>query len=188
MRIGIFGGSFNPPHKMHLEIASKLIINDYVDKVIFVPTGDRYEKNDLINATDRLNMLKIMTENYPNLEVSSYEIKTKQIYTYQTLDYFKKKFPTAQIYFICGIDNLNYINEWKNSDYILNNYKILVIKRDKQKIKTNNKNIIITNIEENNTSSTLIRKKIKLSEDVSSYIDINVLKYIEKRNLYEKNS
>lgn len=188
MRIGIFGGSFNPPHKMHLEIVNKLIDNNYVDKVIFVPTGDNYKKSDLISAIDRLNMLKIMIKNYPKLEVSSYEIKTKQIYTYQTLDYFKKKFPNDEIYFICGIDNLNYINEWKNSNYILNNYKILVIKRNNQKIKINNKNIIITNINENNLSSTLIRNKIKLSEDVSSYLDIDVLKYIEKRKLYEKNS
>ena len=75
MKIGIFGGSFNPPHKMHKNIALNLIKNKYLDKVIYVPTGNKYNKKDLIDAMDRYNMLKIMIEGYKNLELSNYEIK-----------------------------------------------------------------------------------------------------------------
>ena len=46
MKIGIFGGSFNPPHNMHKNIALELIEHGYLDKVIYVPTGDSYEKNN----------------------------------------------------------------------------------------------------------------------------------------------
>ena len=75
MRLGIFGGSFNPPHKMHKNIALKLIDNKYLDKVIYVPTGDKYKKDDLVGAKDRYNMVKIMIKDNPNLLVSDYELK-----------------------------------------------------------------------------------------------------------------
>ena len=64
MRIGIFGGSFNPPHKMHKDIAIKLLENDYLDKIIFVPTGNNYNKSGLLDGNDRLNMLKLIAEDY----------------------------------------------------------------------------------------------------------------------------
>ena len=57
MKIGIFGGSFNPPHKIHQKIANYLVKNNYLDKVIFVPTGSNYEKPYLASEQDRYNML-----------------------------------------------------------------------------------------------------------------------------------
>ena len=60
MKIGIFGGTFNPPHNMHKNIAVNLIKNNYLDKVIFVPTGNRYNKKDIIDFKDRYNMVKLM--------------------------------------------------------------------------------------------------------------------------------
>ena len=74
MRVGIFGGTFNPPHKMHLNIALTLIKNNYVDKVIFVPTGNKYDRKDLNNELDRFNMVNLMFKDYDNLEVSDYEL------------------------------------------------------------------------------------------------------------------
>ena len=68
MRVGIFGGTFNPPHKMHLNIALILIKNNYVDKVIFVPTGNKYDRKDLNNELDRFNMVNLMIKDYDNLE------------------------------------------------------------------------------------------------------------------------
>ena len=56
MKIGIFGGSFNPPHKKHENIAHSLIEENYVDKVIFVPVGEFYQKKDLASFKDRLAM------------------------------------------------------------------------------------------------------------------------------------
>ncbi len=192
MKIGIFGGSFNPPHKMHKNIALNLIKNKYLDKVIYVPTGNKYNKKDLIDAMDRYNMLKIMIEGYKNLELSNYEIKNTLTYTYQTLNYFKRIYKNDEIYFICGLDNLKEITTWKNYEYILNNFKILVIKRNDIDInnilnKINSKDIIVTNIKLNNISSTNIRKNLqnKKAREIYNDIEKNVLKYIEKNNLYE---
>lgn len=188
MRIGIFGGSFNPPHKMHKNIAIFLLQNNYIDKVIYVPTGNKYNKKDLIEAKYRLKMLEIMTRNDNRMNTSNYEIKNTLTYTYQTLDYFKSIYPNDEIYFICGSDNLKEITTWKNYKYILNNYKLLVIKRNNDNLdeiikNLDNKSIVIIKINSEDTSSSTIRKDLKSGKD-NSNIDEDILKYIKKEKLY----
>lgn len=183
MKIGIFGGCFNPPHNMHKSISINLINNGYLDKVIYVPTGNRYNKKDLIDVKYRIAMLKLMCEDNDNLEVSDFELKTNLIYTYQTLDYFKKIYKNDEIYFICGSDNLKEFHTWKNYEYILNNYKLLVIMRNhdnKHKLPISN-NIIITNIEEQELSSTGLRNNLDETK-----LDKKVYQYIKKNKLYSK--
>ena len=107
MRIGVFGGSFNPPHKMHLNIGVQLVNKQYVDNVIYVPTGSKYKyKNNLLPDKNRLEMLEILTKNYEYLDVNDYELKDEVVYTCETLAYFKEVYPNDDIYFVCGADNL----------------------------------------------------------------------------------
>ena len=193
MKIGIFGGGFNPPHKMHKKIALELIKKHYVDKVIFVPTGNKYKyKNNLLSDNIRLEMLKLMCIDNEKLEVSDYELKEQVVYTYETLDYFKNKYKDDEIYFICGTDNLSYIDKWKKGEYILSNNKILVIKRNTDDINTLlNKykdykdNIIVTDIKENEISSTKIREMIYNNKRAEVYLDKKVYLYIKENNLYK---
>ena len=194
MKIGIFGGSFNPPHKMHKKIAISLIKNHYVDKVIFVPTGSKYKyKNNLLSDKVRLEMLELMCKDNNNLEVSDYELKEKVVYTYETLDYFKNKYKNDEIYFICGTDNLSYIDKWQRGKYLLSNYKLLIIKRNSfeitsilEKYKDYKDNIIVTDIEENEISSTKIREMIYNNKRAETYLDKDVSDYITRNKLYIK--
>ena len=184
MRIGIFGGSFNPPHNKHIKIANDLINKNYVDKVIFVPTGNSYSKRELIDFNDRYNMLKLLETN--NITVS--DISKEDKYTYEVLDYFNNG--TDELFFICGIDNLENFNTWKRYEYILEKYKILVINRPGYSFdiiteNLNTRNIILTDIETENISSTMIREKLNNNEDVSEYVDSKVLKYVKDNKLYE---
>ncbi len=191
MKIGIFGGSFNPIHNMHLKIANYLISNGYVDKVIFVPTGNKYSyKTNMISAKKRLKMIKLATRNNKNILVSDYEIKNTMVYTYQTLLHFKNKYKQDTIYFICGMDNLNYIDTWKNSDIILD-FSIIVVNRNNEKIKgkfLNKKNIEYVKIDLEGISSTIIRKNIKLNKSIEDLVPKNVLDYINKNNLYREDN
>ena len=194
MKIGIFGGSFNPPHKMHKKIAIELIKKHYVDKVIFVPTGSKYKyKNNLLSDKVRLEMLELMCRDNNNLEVSDYELKEHVVYTYETLDYFKNKYKDDEIYFICGTDNLSYIDKWKKGEDILSNNKLLVIKRNTddintllEKYKDYKDNIIVTEIEENEISSTKIREMIYNNKRAEDYLDESVYSYIRENNLYRR--
>lgn len=195
MKIGIFGGSFNPPHIMHKKIAEQLIKEKYLDKVIFVPTGMKYEyKNNLISNEDRYHMLELLIKDNPNLLVSDYEFTEEVTYTYQTLDYFKEKYKEDSIYFICGTDNLSYLDKWKRGDYILANYPLLIIKRNTDnlsflldKFKEYKNNIIVTSIEPVDLSSTEIRNLIKEDNKlIKEYLSEEVLDYIKNNNLYKE--
>jgi len=190
MRIGIFGGCFNPPHKMHKNIALELVNNNYLDKVIYVPTGNKYNKTNLISDVDRFNMLKLMCKNNASLDVSDYEFNNTLTYTYQTLDHFKKEYPADEIYFICGADNILDVQNWKNSNYLLKTYKFIVINRDSKDIskvvnKYKNK-ITIANIKELDVSSTKIRNELKLNDFnyLERLLDKEVLDYIIFNKLY----
>ena len=188
MKIGIFGGSFNPVHNMHENISLELIQKGYLDMVIYVPTGDNYNKKDLICFKDRLNMLKLMVDGKHQLDVS--DIGNSYQYTYQVLDYFKKIYGSDDIYFICGSDNLKYFDTWMKYQYILKYYKLLVIKRNGDdidsilsKYRDYIDNIIIANVSEMDMSSTSIRENI---DDASGCLDEKVYRYIKKNKLYGK--
>lgn len=185
MKIGIFGGSFNPPHLTHKKIAIDLINNNYVDRVIFVPTGDKYNKKNLINSYYRINMIKEMIKDCDKLFISDYEVKGELKYTYETLKYFKEKFNNDDIYFICGADNLSYIDKWKNYEDILSKYKIIVLNRDNINIDffinkySKYNSIIRASISLDNISSTMLRNSLD-----KKYLDNNVYKYIIENKLY----
>lgn len=193
MKIGIFGGCFNPPHNMHKSIALKLIDRGYVDKVIFVPTGNNYKRKSIIDFDHRFNMLKLITmEDY--LDLSGINNNKKYKYTYQVLDYFKDIYKDDSIYFICGEDNLLDLFSWTNYQYLLENYKVLVVKRSKKDLSNIlNKyydyrdNIIISNIEEDLISSTKIRSLLFYHKYnlVLDLMDCKVLDYIRENKLYE---
>ena len=192
MRIGIFGGSFNPPHKMHESIAKQLIEKGIIDKVIYVPTSNFYPKAGLISDEDRYEMLCLMTKNKDQYAVSKYEFG-RLTYTYQTLEYFQEENKDDEIYFICGSDNLEYIDTWKEYQKILSNYKLIVIPRKNDMDQLLNKyqvykdNIIVTELNNNYLSSTLVRQYLKEEkyEEVKEYINEDVLNYIIKNNLYK---
>lgn len=197
--IAIFGGSFNPPLNSHLELAKQIVKNlNYIEKIIYVPVSTKYNrKSNLVEDTHRYNMLKIMCKDEEKLEVSDIELTYKrQLYTIETLDMFKNKYPDHDIYFIMGTDNLKDLHTWKEPERILKNYKIIVLERGEDKLeeiiendellKKNKTSIIIAKkIKPIKISSTMIREKIKNEEDVKDFFKEEVLEYIFKNGLYK---
>lgn len=195
--IAIFGGSFNPPINSHMFLAKQIIakVKD-IEKIVFVPVSTKYKKEGLIEDKHRYNMLKIVCNKEKKLEVSSIEIDSKkQLYTIETLEYFKKKYKNNEIYFIMGTDNLKEIEKWKQPEKILKNYKLLILERNDDNIEKivkenellkNNDNSIIKleGIDRIDLSSTMIREKMKRGENIEKYIDKDVLNYIKENNLY----
>ena len=184
MRIGIFPGSFNPPHDGHLAIAKNLIKLNYLDKVIFVPVSNFYVKNELLDGEFRLDMLKIATKYDDRLCVSDYEIISEaQPYTYQTLDFFKNKFKDDTICLIVGTDNYLNLISWKNYEYLINNYEIIVIKRGEIKNDMDFKNVKFISFNIDFISSTDIRNKLK--EGIQpKFLNKDVYNYILEKKLY----
>lgn len=193
MKIGIIGGSFNPPHVLHKQMSIEVLKNKLVDKVIYVPTGDKYGKEGLVKGHHRLNMLKLMLKDIDNVEVSDYEVNIGASYTYQTLDYFKNLYPNDEIYFIFSTDLILDIENWKEPEHILKNYKLIGLKREGIKVdilpniyNKYNGSISFYNFNMSELSSTSIRKKIKLGKikELNKDLDNEVIKYIIKNDLY----
>lgn len=194
MRIGIFGGSFNPPHKMHQNIVLELLAKKYIDKVIIVPAGNQYQKCDLIDCVIRTHMLKIMFGDRENVEISDYELQYGATYTYQLLDHFQTVYPNDSIFFLCGSDNLNEFDTWRNYQHILKNYQLLVIQRNHdnvdalyEKYSDYKQSILFAQIPHLLLSSTEIREEIRKNHYsfLKSKMNRSVLTYIKENQLYQ---
>ena len=191
MRIGIIGGSFN--HRLHKEMALNVLKNNLVDKVIYVPTGDKYAKDGLLDGNIRLEMLKLMCQDNPLLEVSDYEIKRGASYTYETLDYFKSLYPSDDLYFILSTDLILDIMNWKKPEYILSKYKLIGLKRRGvdgvlPEIYSRYPDSLKTyDFKMEELSSTIVRKRIKERKikELKGKLDGKVLEYIESYSLYQ---
>ncbi len=194
-KIGLYGGSFNPPTKAHIELAKKVINQCNLDKIIFVPVGDLYKKEGLAKGVHRYNMLKIACNGHKNLKVSDIEIKNNK--NYKTIEIFKilkDKYTKEEIFFIMGADNLEKLPFWYESNNLVSNYNYIILDRGSNKAKNiiennellkKNKNrfIIISNGEFYDCSSTTIRQQIKKREKPEN-LDDGVYNYIRENNIY----
>lgn len=189
-KVGFFGGCFNPPTNVHINLAKKLIEDGILDKVIFVPVGDYYEKIDLVSAQDRYNMLKIVCRDYENIDVNDIACSHKdKLFAIDTLKLIYDKYNKMyDVYFIMGADNFERMPLWKDYKELISKYKFVVIERLKHKEVESSANIIVYKntslVQDSRMSSTQIRKMIRTGQDVKEYINKNVLSYIEKHKLY----
>lgn len=198
MKIGILGGTFDPVHKAHIEIAKLSYEKLGLDKVIFIPNGIPPHKNkSSISKEDKLNMLNLAIKDYPYFSVDTFEIdKEGTSFLYLTLEYLNKKYPSADLYFIAGSDNLKTITTWKNPHIIFKLSNIVFVKRPKYKLdlkfadllreKYNGK-ISFIDFSGIDISSTTIREKFEKCEEVSEYLSYDVYSYIVKNSLYPFN-
>ena len=99
MKIAVYVGSFNPVHKGHIKVA-KTVLKKLVDKVIIVPTLNYWDKNNLININNRINMLKFYETNNIIIDTKN----NKYEYTYQVLRNIKKEYKNSEIYLIISFD------------------------------------------------------------------------------------
>ena len=179
MKLGIYVGSFNPVHNGHLKVINYLLDNNLVDKVLVLATPNYWNKQDLIDVKDRINMLKYFETD--NIIIDS--IHNNYPYTYQVIDSIKKDYKD-ELYLIIGSDNLEKLYLWKNIDKILEN-KIIVFRRGKEDINKLlerypiDRFIVVDDFDYLNICSTDIRN------GKENDIDSKVLQYIKKNNLYK---
>ena len=130
MKIGIFGGSCDPVHIGHIELAKQAIESGIVDKVIFIPAANQPFKLDrkMADGYERLKMIEIAIDGIPNLEVSDYELARPDdvSYTINTLNGMREEYADDEIFFITGADSFIKIHTWTRPEEILRNFPIIV--------------------------------------------------------------
>lgn len=189
MKIGIFGGTFNPVHIGHLSVAAEIKQDFLLDKIIFIPTYIPPHKSVQFNVKpeDRLKMLKLSIKNNPYFELSNREIARKGTsYTIDTLKELKSIYPDSLFYLILGDELAKEFDTWKDYQEILRLAKLIIINRTDAPIKIKElKNYkkyspqVLVSI-----SSSLIRQRISENKDFRYLVPAEVYKYIIKNGLY----
>ena len=186
MKIGIYGGSFNPVHNGHLKVAEWILDRVKLDKIIWVPLYKPYHKeiSDLEDSEHRYNMLKLALKNKKKYEISRVEIDEKIIsYTLDTLLKLKKQYPGNEFYEIIGGDSAETFHTWKDYKEILENAKVLVYSRRGHKVKIT-ENMELIEAPYLDISSTLIREKVENNESIFGLVPKAVEEYIYNNKLY----
>jgi len=189
MRIGIFGGTFDPVHNGHIYLARKICQKLSLDKLIFIPTYIPPHKKGIkvTQARHRYNMLKLAVSGNKIFKISDIEIKRKgRSYSVETLRRLRKKYgKKAELFFITGSDSLKELDKWKNLPEILRLCRFVVVERPGFKIKDPPKDFIILKINAKNISSTDIRNRIKANKPLGQLIPGLVEAYIYSRDVYQ---
>lgn len=196
-KIGFFGGSFNPVTFAHINLAKEIVDSCNLDKLIFVPMSNFYEKDSLIEFKFRYDMLNLICSKIKKFEVSDIENKeNSKLYAIDIFEIIENQHKNDDIYYIMGSDNLERIETWKEYNKLVQNYKYIILERKQNAFETivnNNIDIkkhkdnfeVVSNNKYNNISSSLVRDKIKKNEDVSDLVPKEIAKYIKENNLYK---
>lgn len=194
-RIGLYGGTFNPPTKAHIEMAKKALKECKLDRIIFIPVGDLYPKDGMAKGIHRYKMLQLACKEEENLQVSDIEIKSNK--NYKAIDIFeilKNKYKGDETFFLMGTDNLKKLPFWEKGDKLVSNFNYIILDRGvidtNNIIETNdllNKNkerfTIVKNQELKECSATEIREQIKKGEKPKN-LDNKVYNYIIQNKIY----
>jgi len=168
IKIGILGGTFDPPHKGHLYISRIALKKLKLNRLIWIVTKNNpLKEKPYLNIKTRIKLSKKITRKEKKIFVKYYEDKIKSINTFNLLNYIKKKNQKAKLFFLIGADNLAKFHKWNNWKKIPKLAKIVVFSRQNFPIrstkliaskKLNKKDFIYIKSKKINISSSLIRK------------------------------
>lgn len=188
-RIGIVGGTFDPPHIAHLMLAEEALHALHLDEVWFIPVYTPPHKNMKSESTpgQRLDLIKAAVENHPDFRVSTIEYERRgPSYSIDTIRALKEKYTDASFYFIIGGDMEAQLHTWKDIGHLKEMVTFAVADRPGYFAeKMNEDSIQYIEAPLLDISSTDIRERIKLGKSVRYYVTDEVRHIIEKQGLYE---
>ena len=203
MRIGIFGGTFNPPHKGHVRLIEKMSEEMNFDKVLIIPNKKPTHKrcDDLADNEDRLQMCKMAFKD-PKFEVSSIEMdRDSDSYTIYTIEELQKKYPKDEFFLVIGSDMFLIFNKWYKHKELLEKCTICVASRDNDDTikqlrsyafstlgiyiaELEGSHIHISPMDAYDVSSSEIRERIAQGKSIYGMVDPEIIEYMEKNKLY----
>lgn len=187
LKIGVFGGTFDPIHIGHVDLIKNIKEEFNLDKIYVIPAGNPYQKIKVTDFEDRFEMTKIATKSMPYVEVLDIEKDDKNSYTYNTMSKLKQ-IEDNDYFLICGSDCIFNIESFYNYEKLLKEFSFIVIPRNEERQNINNKinsliykDIFISNYIGENISSSMIRNDFNKYQN---YLDKNVLDFIKNKNIY----
>ena len=195
IKIGIMGGTFNPIHNGHLILADTAFRTLALDKVLFIPSGNSYMKENVLETKKRVEMVRLAIEKYPQFALSLIEADRQgNSYTSETLERLTKENSNACYFLIMGADSLYQIETWFQPKKIFSLAKIVCTVRDNydmdkirkkgQQLRKLGADIIYLDMPKIELSSTDIRAKVKKQLSILEDVPAEVAAYIHREQLY----
>lgn len=191
MRIGVFGGSFNPPHLGHLVVVESARDQLRLDKVVWVLSAQPPNKPDAVLAPPgaRLEMTRLATGENSSFEASDIELRRSgPSYTVDTIDALAASYPDSTLILIIGADNFLEFSTWKSPAEILARADLAVMSRPGFGVRESKQDVArmatFVNVPQIGISGTDIRRRIKLGRSIRYLVPRSVESYIETRHLY----
>ena len=188
-RIGVMGGTFDPIHHGHLVAASEVATSFNLDEVIFVPTGEPWQKRGVSPAEHRYLMTVIATASNPRFTVSRVDIdRGGPTYTKDTLKDIRAQRPDSEIFFITGADAMAQILTWKDVDELWKLAHFVAVSRPGHAAVSQqdlpNRDVSWLEVPALSISSTDCRGRVSRGFPVWYLVPDGVVQYISKHNLY----
>ncbi len=198
MRIGVFGGSFDPVHNEHIRLAECAVLELALDKLLIMPAyAPPHKKGKILSSNeDRLALCRLAFANVPKVEVSEYELKKGGTsYTYLTCQTLREQYPTAELFWLVGTDMLCDFSTWKEPEKILSLVTLAVcgrnekegwIEKEQEKFYARfQKNFVYLSYNGKDVSSTQLRVLAGAGMRLTEFTPPRVTDYIAGKGLYE---
>ena len=187
-RIGVMGGTFDPIHNGHLAAASEVQRSFDLDEVVFVPTGQPYQKSGVSQAEHRYLMTAIATASNPRFTVSRVDIdRPGPTFTIDTLRDLRKDRPDADLFFISGADAVAQILDWKDNDELWSLAHFVAVSRPGHPLSIRGlpeQGVSSLEVPALAISSTDCRARVDRGFPVWYLVPDGVVQYISKHHLY----
>jgi nicotinate-nucleotide adenylyltransferase len=186
-RVGILGGTFNPPHLGHLIIANEVLHALKLEEVRFMPNQKPPHKKmaDKVTEEQRLAMTELAIQDHEKFKLETIELKRKGCsYTYDTMQLLKAQEPDVDFYFIIGADMIEYLPKWYKVSELCKLVQFVGVNRPRYSTESEMP-IVSIDIPDISISSTLLRRRLSQQQSVKYLIPDQVISYIKEHSLYE---
>lgn len=187
-RIGVYGGTFDPIHNGHLQAVSQVQQAYSLETVIFVPTGQSWQKSGVSSADDRLAMVQLALSGHPSFSVSRVDIdRAGPTYTANTLAELQADNRDAELFFILGNDAYAGIDTWKDASSLTDLAQLIVMVRaDRAEggVFPEKPRVNLMQIAALPISATDIRQRVRDGESIAGLVPEAVERYIHEHHLY----
>ena len=187
IRTALFGGTFNPLHNGHLTIVKSVLEQGLADEVWILITPCNPWKKDQALLDDRLryDMVAQAVRDMDGVRASDFEFKLdKPSYTANTLRRISAEYPDREFVITIGADNWVKFHNWKEADFILNNYPIIVYPRQGYPIESLSANVTLLDCPLMDISSTRIRQMVQDGTPINELVPASVARTIKEKGLY----
>ena len=186
-KVGILGGTFDPPHFGHLLIANEVLSTLNLDEIWFMPNQEppHKKKSSAIKNEDRFSMLELAIEGNGQFRIETIEwLRQGPSYTYETMQLLKEQHPDIQFYFIIGGDMVEYLPKWHKIDELVNLVQFVGVERPSYHCRSPYP-ILYVDIPAVDLSSSMIRERLKVGRTIRYLVPDSVIGYIKENHLYE---